>query len=150
MATISAKLINGHLIENALLKAFETWAEEDINDQYMAEQFLDPGRWPYDAPTEGTERKNGQVVYSPRNIYDLGELYRSGQDSFSVTNGTASWNFDATNDQGGAYAWYVHEGIGTNTTPRPWTDDLTIPSKFDGGSEKRQLIAKIDAAFSVL
>lgn len=150
MTIISAKLINGRLIEDALLKAFEQWAEEDIDDEYMASQFLDPGRWPYDAPLEGTERKSGEVVYSPRNIYDLGDLYRSGRDSFRVGGGVASWTWDATNAQGGAYAWYVHEGLGTNTTPRPWTDDLTIPSKFESGYEKRQLIVKIDAAFSVV
>ena len=150
MATATAQLINGHLIENALLKAFETWAEEDIDDQYMAGQFLDPGRWPYDAPVDGTERKSGEVVFSPRNIYDLGDLYKSGRQSFRVDGGVASWTWDAVNAQGGTYAWYVHEGLGTNTSPRPWTDDLAIPSKFEGGYEKRQLIAKIDAAFSVL
>lgn len=150
MAIVSARIVNPQAIEQALLKAFESWAEEDINGEYMATQFLDPGQWPYDAPIEGTERKSGEVVYSPRNIYDLGSLYRSGRDSFQVVNGQASWTWDAVNEQGGAYAWYVHEGLGTNTTPRPWTDDLTIPSKFESGYEKRQLIAKINAAFSVI
>lgn len=150
MTIVSAKFINQRAIENALLRAFQQWAEEDVDDQYMANQFLDPGRWRYDAPQEGTERKSGEVVFSPRDIYDLGNLYRSGKESFTIANNMASWTWDAVNEQGGAYAWYVHEGIGTNTTPRPWTDDISIPSRFENSHEKRQLLNKMTLAFSLM
>lgn len=148
MAIVSAEFPNKRGIEAALLKAFQEWAEQDVDDEYMSMQFLDNGRWQYDAPAEGTERKNGEVVYSPRNIYDLGDLYRSGKESFAIKGNVASWNWDAVNGQGGAYAWYVHEGMGTNTTPRPWTDDISIPSRFEAGYVKRQLLNRITTAFA--
>ena len=81
-----------------------------------------------------TERKNGLLVTSPRDIYDLGELYRSGIESFTMERGssmaTAKWHWDATNASGREYAWYVHEGLGTNATPRRFTDDISIAASF--------------------
>lgn len=149
---IGAKIVGMRNIERALQKAFETWAEEDIDDEYMAQKFLDPGEWEYDYPNPPgyTERKSGEVVRSPRNIRDLGDLYKSGKESFKVEGFFASWTWDAVNSQGGAYAYYVHEGIGTNGTPRPWTDDISIPARFDAGVEKRQLISRIEYEFGKL
>lgn len=130
MATVNAKLINAHLIEEALVKAFEIWASEDINDAYWDDQFKEE-KWKYDG---ATERKNGLVVTSPRDIYDIGELYRSGIESFrfsqTANEAKASWHWDAKNNSGNEYAWYVHEGVGTNVTARPFTDDISIPSSF--------------------
>lgn len=150
--TLGARIVGIRNIENALQQAFQTWAEEDIDDQYMAQKFLDPGEWEYDTPNPPgyTERKTGEIVRSPRNIYDLGELYRSGKESFDVTGFSASWSWDAVNGQGGAYAYYVHEGIGTNMTARPWTDDISIPARFEEGMEKRQLISRIEYEFKKL
>lgn len=147
-----AKFIGLSNVERALQKAFETWAEEDINDEYMAQKFLDPGEWEYDYPNPPgyTERKTGEIVRSPRNIRDLGNLYKSGKDSFDVSGFYASWTWDAVNAQGGAYAYYVHEGIGSNATPRPWTDDISIPARFETGMEKRQLISRIEYEFRKL
>ena len=130
MAVAGARIIGGDNIERALVDAFETWASEDINDAHWQDQFKEE-KWKYDGVTE---RKNGLVVTSPRDIYDIGELYKSGVDSFRLTKGAngaqASWHWDATNNSGNEYAWYVHEGIGSNATARPFTDDISIAASF--------------------
>lgn len=130
MAIVNATVINAKAIETALITAFETWAEEDINDAHWDDQFRDD-RWTYGGETR---RKNGEVVTSPRDIYDLGLLYESGVESFTTVrddNGaSANWHWDAKNSSGKEYAWYVHEGLGTNQTARPFTDDISIPSSF--------------------
>lgn len=128
---IGARIIGQALIEKALLDAFERWADEDINNKHWQEQFKED-IWEYDGVTQ---RKNGDIVGpDDRDIYDLGELYESGVRSFNLQsspNGAkASWFWDATNASGGQYAWYVHEGEGTNRTARPFTDDISIASSF--------------------
>ena len=130
MAIISARIIGAKQIEKALLDAFEKWAEEDINDAHWDDQFRDMEQWEWDGETR---RKNGEVVGSPRDIYDLGDLYESGVKSFKLNRTTAgaeaNWHWDATNSSGEEYAWYVHEG--TRKMPgRPFTDDISIPSSF--------------------
>lgn len=140
-------LLNAKALEAKLVKAFETWARFDVND-YFRDQFLSD-KWAYDGETK---RKSGEYVTSPRNIYDLGELYRSGRDSFSIDQGAvktvASWNWDAKNDSGGAYAIYVHEGLSTNLTPRPWTDVLYYPQKFQNSNVSLSLKQRIKTAFA--
>ena len=130
MAIVGATLVNAKAIENALINAFEQWAREDINEAHWEDQFKDDF-WQYDGETR---RKNGQVVDSPRDIYDLGELYESGINSFrlqrSTPGVTADWHWDAKNSSGREYAWYVHEGQGTNITARPFTDDISIAPSF--------------------
>jgi len=130
MPAVNAVIIGQSLIEKALIDAFETWAEEDINDAHWDDQFKED-KWQYD---NETKRKNGDVVTSPRDIYDLGELYESGVKSYKLqrfTDGAeANWHWDAKNSSGQEYAWYVHEGRGTNVTARPFTDDISIPSSF--------------------
>jgi hypothetical protein len=148
---VSAKLVGIEKLEQALLEAFEQWAKEDINDKYMNLRFLDDGFWPYpDYPAGGTKRKSGEIVGSPRDIYDLGELYESGRRSFFVTNGQAFWNWGARNSSGNLYAEYVHEGLGTNRTPRKWTEDIVVPQKFHAGREKLALLDKITLSFNAL
>jgi hypothetical protein len=146
---VSGKIINGKALELKLAQAFETWANEDLDDGFFEDQFK-ADKWDY--PGE-TRRKNGEPpITEPRNIYDLGELYRSGKDSFRITQGgndiTASWNWDAKNDSGGAYAIYVHEGLGTNLEPRPWTDDLYVPAKFQASVVSKALRRRIKTALA--
>ena len=142
-----ASLLNAKTLEAQLTKAFETWARFDVND-YFRDQFLED-KWPYDGETK---RKNGEFVGSPRNIYDLGDLYKSGRDSFSIDQGgidiTASWNWDAKNSKGGAYAIYVHEGLSTNLTPRPWTDVFYYKQKFENSNVRLALKQRIKTAFT--
>jgi hypothetical protein len=130
MAIVGASITNVKAIENALIKAFEKWAEEDINDAHWDDQFKSD-RWKYDGETV---RKNRETVGSPRDIYDLGELYKSGKESFeaqrTIAGAEANWHWDAKNSSGREYAWYVHEGLGTNQTARPFTDDIAIASSF--------------------
>lgn len=135
-----------------LEKAFETWARFEVND-YFRDQFLEDN-WPYPEPS--TRRKSGEEAGNPRNIFDLGELYRSGRDSFDTektTNGiNASWNWDAKNSSGRAYAWYVHEGPrlfagNTNRAPRPWTDIFQERSLFENSALSKELKSRIRAAF---
>jgi hypothetical protein len=131
MAIIGAKITNIRSIENALIKAFEQWAEEDINDSHWKDQFQDE-KWRH-SPL--TVRANGEQVGSPRDIYDLGALYESGVKSYrferTVNGVEANWHWDAKNRSGKEYAWYVHEGLGTNEPyERRFTDDISIPSSF--------------------
>ena len=140
---VGGSLINPDDIVNKLAQAFETWVKEDVNDAYFEDQFKDD-KWPY---AGYTRRKSGEMAGTVRNIYDLGELYRSGKESFKITQGsndiTASWNWDAKNDSGGAYAWYVHEGLSTNLEPRQWTDVFQERNLFDGSVVSKALRLRI-------
>ena len=144
---VGGSFINPENLINKLRAAFETWAREDLDDGYFEDQFKDD-KWDYPGYTR---RKSGESAGTVRNIYDLGELYKSGKESFKITQGsadiTASWDWDAKNDSGGAYALYVHEGIGTNLEARPWTDELYYPQKFAKSSVRLALKARIKAAF---
>jgi hypothetical protein len=78
MPAISARFFGGKDIERALVNAFEEWTREDVNGAFWDDQFKEE-KWrhgPY------TVRKNGDPVGSPRDIYDLGNLYDSGVNSY--------------------------------------------------------------------
>jgi len=144
---VGGTIINAAALEAKLTKAFETWSRFDIND-YFRGQFLEP-KWDY--PGE-TKRKNGELVGpEPRDIYDLGNLYKSGRDSLKIEPGkidvTASWNWDAKNKSGDSYAWYVHEGLSTNLEPRQWTDIFQQRDLFESSNVSRALSSRIRAAF---
>lgn len=142
---VGGKLINGRAIEQKLMAAFETWAKEDLDDGYFEDQFKDD-KWTYPG---FTRRKSGESAGTIRNIYDLGNLYQSGKESFRITIGTnditASWNWDAKNSSGNAYALYVHEGLSSNLEPRRWTEDLYVPSKFQASVVSKALRRRIQA-----
>ncbi len=139
---VGGEFINPRAIEAKLVKAFETWTRFDVND-YFRDQFLED-KWLYDGETV---RKSGETATSPRNIFDLGDLYRSGRDSFSISQGgvdiTASWDWDAKNSSGRAYAWYVHEGLSTNLAPRQWTDIFQQQDLFDRSQVSKELKMRI-------
>jgi hypothetical protein len=138
-------IINGKILEQKLAQAFETWARFDAND-YFRGQFTED-KWNY--PGE-TERKSGELARDPRNIFDLGDLYRSGRDSFKITQGsidiTASWDWDAKNSSGRGYAWYVHEGLSTNLAPRQWTDVFQQRDLFASSNVSKELRSRIRKA----
>ena len=144
---IGGTIANAEKLVAKLVDAFEQWAEEDITGAYWDDQFREMGRWQYDGETR---RKNGETVASPRDIYDLGALYESGINSYNFTLSTdlaiADWNWDATNASGRYYAYYVHEGEGTNRTGRPWTDELAVAQKFKGSVPEAALLRRIRAA----
>ena len=144
---VGGEFINPEALVKKLSKAFETWSRFDVNDHFRNE-FLEE-KWPYNGETK---RKNGDTVGSPRDIFDLGELYRSGRDSFLITQGgmdvTASWNWDAKNDSGRGYAWYVHEGLSTNLAPRQWTDTFQQQDLFDSSQVSKDLKMRIRTAFN--
>ena len=123
MAVTGARIIGGDDIERALVKAFEEWTNEDVNDKFWKAQFIDR-KWKYDGVTV---RKNGETVGPrPRDIYDLGNLYESTSYSYASSSeaAEATWRWDATNASGDEYANYVHEG--TRFMPgRPFTDDVS-------------------------
>jgi hypothetical protein len=148
---IQAKIINQRAIEKALIGAFETWAEEDINKAHWDDQFKEMSQWKYDGITE---RKNRETVQSPRDIYDLGDLYQSGVDSFVFEKNTsgaeARWHWNAKNSSGEEYAWYVHEGEGTNITARPFTDDISVPSSFFRKAPGKALQLRVRSALRLL
>lgn len=141
---------NGKGLEAQLTRAFETWTREDITNDYWDKQFRDMNKWDYNRETR---RKNREVVESPRDIYDLGTLYESGIRSFSpestASGPAASWNWDARGKSGYPYATDVHEGVGTSDgNPRPWTEELAVPQKFDNSAVKRALMARIQSELS--
>jgi hypothetical protein len=145
---VGGSIINAKILEKKLAQAFETWAEEDLDDGYFEDQFKDD-KWNYPGYTR---RKSGENAGTVRNIYDLGELYQSGKDSFKITQGandiTASWNWDAKNDSGRGYAWYVHEGLSTNLEPRQWTDVFQQRNLFDGSNVSKALRSRIRTALN--
>jgi hypothetical protein len=146
---VGAKIVGGEAWERKLQAAFEQWARFEVND-YFRDQF-NTDRWYYPAVTL---RKSGQTAGpGPRDIYDLGNLYRSGRESFAVSSKglevTASWDWDAKNSSGNLYAYYVHEGAekaGNNLMPRQWTDVLVEPTKFLGSSLSKSLKERITIA----
>ena len=147
---VGASLLNAKTLEAKLLQAFEKWTEEDINQDYWEEQFIFKD-WPYKGTT--TRKNPGAFIEEagdPRDIIDYGDLYRSGVQSYSFTMGTssasASWNWDAKNSSGRAYARYVHEGEGTNITARKWTDELYYPQKFEVSDVRLVLMRRIKMA----
>ena len=147
-----ARLINQALIEAALIRAFNNWAEEDLNDKFFSEQFIDR-QWPYPGPI--TIRKARSPAGNPRDIYDTGALFKSGQNSFTLTNSvagaSAKWHWNARNSSGEEYAFYVHEGKGPHSrVPRKWTDDLVIPLLFEQSEAKLDLSARISIEFARL
>ena len=109
-------LINPRSIEAALVKAFEDWADEDVNDNFFSEQFISR-QWSYPGPE--TIRKARGPAGDPRDIYDTGALFKSGQESFTLQGGVngveANWHWDAKNSSGQEYAFYVHEGKGPHS-----------------------------------
>jgi hypothetical protein len=151
MIIVGAKFNNSASLEKALANAFKKWAKEDINEAHWDDQFKDMGRWQYN---NETKRKNGEVVGSPRDIYDYGELYRSGVESFRINESPemveAAWHWDAKNSSGQEYAWYVHYGKGTNVDARPFTDDIAIPSSFFYKGPGKALVRRIGAELKTL
>jgi len=143
---VGGQLINPENIVNKLAQAFGLWANEDLNDGFFEDQFKED-KWEYPGYTR---RKSGEPAGTVRNIYDLGELYDSGKQTFRITQGandiSASWNWNAKNSSDRAYALYVHEGIGTNLEARPWTDELYYPQKFANSSVRLALKRRIKAA----
>lgn len=142
---VGAKIIRQEELERQLIAAFKEWVKDDVNGAYMDEQFL-TDKWDY--PPPATLRKSGELAGNPRNIYDLGDLYRSGKNSFGIRETTstveASWHWDATNSSGEEYAWFVHEGEGPySRAPRPWTDEIAVPYLFYSSDAKRALEANI-------
>jgi hypothetical protein len=143
---VGGTVLNAKILEAKLTKAFETWARFDVND-YFRDQFLED-KWDYDGETQ---RKSGEFVGpEPRNIFDLGDLYRSGRDSFKIEQGgvdiTASWDWDAKNSSGRGYAWYVHEGLSTNIEPRQWTDIFQQRDLFSQSGVSKELRSRIRTA----
>ena len=152
MIIVSAKFNNSTLLEKALVNAFKKWAEEDVNKTHWNDQFKDMGKWQYD---NETKRKNGEVIKAgKRDIYDYGLLYESGVQSFKVNElpemVEATWHWDAKNSSGEEYAWYVHEGRGTNVNARKFTDDISIPSSFFYKTPGRALVGRIRTELAAL
>ena len=106
-----ARLVGEEELLRQLGDVFEEWVTKDVNDDYMYEQFR-TDKWSYAGPP--TKRKSGGTAGNPRDIYDLGNLYKSGRDSFKVDRNPskveASWHWNAKNQSGDEYAWFVHEG----------------------------------------
>lgn len=142
---VGGKFINPEKLEAKLIAAFKTWTRFDVND-YFQDEFTQE-KWEY--PGE-TRRKSGELAGpGPRDIYDLGVLYKSGRDGFSIAQGgtdvTASWNWNAQNSRGRAYAWYVHEGFSTNQAPRQWTDVFQQKDLFLVSNVSKALLQRIRA-----
>lgn len=93
----------------------------------------------YDYPRT-TVRKSGEIVSSPRNIVDLGNLLESKVVSRSNDGRSAEFAWDV------AYAIAVHDGYTTRTgkdvPPRKWTEkgiEEADPVTFFGDALGREL-----------
>jgi hypothetical protein len=151
MAATGARIIGGDDLERALTRAFQKWTEEDINDAFWDEQFK-VEKWKH-SPL--TVRKNGEMVGSPRDIYDLGKLYQSGVDSYKYESfpqaAKARWHWDAKNSSEKEYAIYVHEGWGTNDPyPRRFTDDVSDMAFSFEKPVGKALLLRVQAALTAL
>lgn len=148
MKSVPARIVNGDKLVRALLNAFEQWATEDIDDAHWDDQFRDMGKWNWSGETR---RKNGETVDSPRDIYDLGTLYRSKEYSIAKTNSKAEaiWRWPAVNSSGQEYAYYVHYGT-RMTDARPFTDDVAIASSFFRKAPGMALVRQTQAALDSL
>jgi len=153
MAVVSTKIIGIEHIEKAILQAVEDWTKEEINGKHWDSQFGDK-KWDYQAVTF---RKNREIVGPElRDIYDLGKLYESGIKSYRFTGGTggaeAHWHWDAKNNAKipEEYAWYVHEGTGSNIKGRPFTDQVS-DAKFSFMSDiGLNLLDRVQARLTAL
>ena len=104
-------------------------------DVDLDELFLED-KWPWMGGL--TQRRSGEVVGSPRNIYDLGNLYRSETQRTEQAGTriihTREW--EAISESGQDYAPAVHDGT-SKTDARPWTDRIKV--------EKEQIYAQLFA-----
>jgi hypothetical protein len=151
MAVTGARIIGGEDFEKALTRAFQAWTKEDINDAFWDDQFKKE-KWEH-SPL--TIRKNGEPVGSPRDIYDLGNLYQSGVDSYKYESSSqtaeARWHWDAKNNSGKEYAIYVHEGWGTNDPyDRRFTDDVSDMAFSFRKPIGKALLLRVKAALTAL
>ena len=88
-------------------------------DAAFANAIGDSGyKWP-----RQTQRRNGRVVGSPRDIIDTGNLDSSQQ--LSRNDDVWTWTWNPKSDDGFGYALLVHEGAtlsnGTQYPARRWT-----------------------------
>jgi hypothetical protein len=148
-----ARVINAQVIERKLAQAFNAWTRENVNDHFY-DQFHNP-IWAYDRETK---RKNPNAPIrlaqagALRDIVDYGELYKSGERSYAISETgsgpSAHWSWDARGDSGYYYARDVHEGEGTSAgNPRQWTDDVAMPLKFNSSLLRKELLDRIRATF---
>jgi hypothetical protein len=151
MAVTGARIIGGDDLERALIRAFQIWTEEDINNAFWDDQFKEE-KWKH-SPL--TIRKNGEQVGSPRDIYDLGNLYQSGVNSYKYNSSSQAaesrWHWDAKNSSGKEYAIYVHEGLGTNDPyERRFTDDVSDMAFSFRKPIGKALLSRVEAALTGL
>ncbi len=110
------------------LKAFENELKEILQGELSREvsndidtYFLEK-KWLWNGNL--TKRKNGETVGSPRDIFDLGDLYFSERESFSFIGNeyqmTRTWGGEGTDAD---HAVYVHDGT-AKTEARRWTDRI--------------------------
>jgi hypothetical protein len=86
----------------------------------------------------------------------LGKLYESGIKSYNFTAGTggaeANWHWDAKNNAKTPeeYAWYVHEGRGSNVRGRPFTDQVSDAKFSFMGDIGLNLLDRVQAKLTAL
>ncbi len=96
--------------ERELNQAIDNAFGETVEEVAQAMQDnLTASRWSWG---RRTRRKNGDVVFSPRNIRDTDELYDSQSVSFSGTQGEIKYTAN--------HAFAVHEGLAEGHDERPW------------------------------
>lgn len=98
-------------LNSAINKAFDV-AVEAQGEAFQNALLYDTWEWPRE-----TLRQNGDLVSSPRDIYDTGELYDSLVISRTANAAEYTWEAD--------HAAIVHDGAttknGTELPARPWT-----------------------------
>jgi len=114
--------INWNILENQIQETF-TQIVENFKDDQIKE--LESEKWEW---SRETKRQNHQIVGSPRNIVDLGDLKDSlVVEPISATEVIYSYPVE--------YAMLVHQGAtlstGTELPARPWVDAAVDELKQD-------------------
>ena len=103
--------IDRNKIDRAINRAFDT-ALEALADSCQDAISSEVWEWP-----RATLRQNSDIVSSPRDIVDTGELYDSLRISRTANAAALTWGVD--------YGTAVHDGAtaknGTELPARPWT-----------------------------
>lgn len=110
-------------VDRAIAKGFQKTVETYATENEVA---IESEIWKWDGYTL---RKNGDLVGSPRDIVDTGELRDSQQEPVYPTPTTAKIEWTAEHALG------VHEGFDSAGNPmpaRPWTEEAKSNTDFEG------------------
>lgn len=119
------------ICQNTFARSMD-WADKDFDQQMVSEKWS----WQNNDPENKTYRKNGEIVTTPRDIVDTGDLLQS-KTRIAIDSSTTEFNWTDP------IAGFVHDGgtwkSGLKAPARPWTQpvlqdiDSVVASFFNKG-----------------